>query len=72
MSSGGVRWSIIIAWDLLLACEPSPGSFTIKGYTLGIGPKAIPGKQLGPRPTLLPGNHSTLPCLPTCIYAFTL
>ena len=57
---------------LLLAWDPSPGSFTMKGYMLGIAGQIILGKHLLLRPIDLPGNHSTVPCLPIWQIAFAL
>ena len=69
LSNGGVRWSIIVAWVLLFACEPSPGSLTINGYILGIAGQIMLGKHSSLSPIDLPVRHSTVPCFPTLIIA---
>ena len=70
LSKGGVRWSIIVAWVRLFACDPSPGSLTINGYIFGIGGQIILGKHSSLSPIDFPGNHSIVPCLPIWQIAF--
>ena len=40
------------------AWVPSPGSFTMKGYALGVGPIITSGQHSLESAIALPGNHS--------------